>query len=135
MGKFDSASQAYLKAAQLLGEKGDITWAVAALENVLRIQPRDKDLARLLFTQLCEVNLATRGIDYLKSVGLDLDPDFKVLIGDALVRQGALESVKAMLLEGGGIQPKTLCRYHEATARIDRQKRFERRAGRGEGRL
>ena len=106
VSKPEVASQAYLKAAQLLSEKGDVTKAVAALENVLRIQPQDKDLARTLFTQLCEVDLAERGIEYLKSVSLDADPDFKVLISEILLKQGALESARTILLEDGGKSPR-----------------------------
>jgi tetratricopeptide (TPR) repeat protein len=103
VGNFEAASQAYLKAAQQLSKKGDGTQAVAVLENVLRIKPNDKDLVRELFSLLCQLDLTARGIDYLKSISVDADPDFKVLISETfLLGEGKLDSAKAILLEDGG---------------------------------
>ena len=106
VGNFEAASQAYLKAAQQLAQKGNISEAVAASDNLLRIKPRDKDLVRELFALLCQLDLTARGIDYLKSISLDADPDFKVLISETLLREGKLDSAKAILLEDGGKDPK-----------------------------
>jgi tetratricopeptide (TPR) repeat protein len=101
VGNLEAASQAYLKAAQQLSKKGDVTQAVAVLENVLRIKPNDKDLVRELCALLCQLDLAARGIDYLKSVSLDADPDFKVLISETFLGDGKLDSAMAILLEDG----------------------------------
>ena len=79
---------------------------MAALDNLLRIKPRDKDLVKGLFALLCQLDLTARGIDYLKSVSLDADPDFKVLISETFLREGRLDSAKAILLEGGGKDSK-----------------------------
>ena len=52
------------------------------------------------------MDLVERGIEYLKSVSLDSDPDFKVLISETLLKQGALESARTILLEDGGKSPR-----------------------------
>ena len=106
VGKLEAASQAYLKAAQQLAQKGNISQAVAALDNLLGIKPRDKDLVRAMFTLLCQLDLTARAIDYLKSISLDADPDFKVLISETFLQEGKLDSARAILLEGGGKDPK-----------------------------
>jgi len=106
VGKLEAASQAYLKAAQQLAQKGNISQGVAALDNLLRIKPRDKDLVRAMFTLLCQLDLTARAIDYLKSISLDADPDFKVLISETFLQEGKLDSARAILLEGGGKDPK-----------------------------
>jgi Flp pilus assembly protein TadD len=119
VGNFEAASQAYLRAAQQLSKKGDVTQVVAVLENVLRIKPKDKDLVRELFALLSQLDLAARGIDYLKSVSLDADPDFKALISETFLRDGKLDSAKTILLEDGGRDSKTLSRNREAAPRTD----------------
>jgi len=106
LGKLKDASQAYLNAAKQLVQKGSISEAVAASDNLLRIKPRDKDLVRAMFTLLCQLDLTARAIDYLKSISLDADPDFKVLITETFLREGKLDSARAILLEGGGKHPK-----------------------------
>ncbi len=104
VGNFEAASQAYLKAAQQLAQKGEISEAVAVSDNLLRIKPRGKNMLRGLFALLCQLGLTARGIDYLnlKSISLDSDTDFKVLISETLLREGKLDSAKAILLEDGG---------------------------------
>ena len=106
VGKLEPASQAYLKAAQQLIQKGNISQAVAVSNSLLRIKPRDKDLVRAMFTLLCRLDLTARAIDYLKSISFDADPDFKVLISETFLQEGKLDSAKAILLEGGGKDPK-----------------------------
>lgn len=106
LGNLEAASEAYLKAAQQLVQKGNISHAVAASDNLLRIKPRDKELVRSLFALLCQLDLSARGIDYLKSISLDADPDFKVLITETLLREGKLDSARAILFEDGGKDPK-----------------------------
>ncbi len=100
-----------------------MTQAVAALDNLLRIKPRDKDLVRELFALLCQLDLTARGIDYLKSVSLDADPDFKVLISETFLREGRLDSAKAILLEDGGkdfkLYPAIVKLLQELIARKD----------------
>lgn len=105
-GNLEAASQAYLKAAQQLVQKGHISQAVTASDNLLRIKPRDKDLVRAMFTLLCQLDLTASAIDYLKSISLDADPDFKILISETFLQEGKLDSAKAILLEGGGKDPK-----------------------------
>jgi len=106
VGNLEAARQAYLKAAQQLAQKGNISQAVAASDNLLRIKPTDKELVRALFTLLCQLDLSARGIDYLQSISLDADPDFKVLIAETLLRERNLDSARAILLAGGGKDPK-----------------------------
>ena len=90
VGNFEAASQAYLRAAQQLTQKGNISQAVAASENLLRLKPRDKNLVRELCALLCQLDLAGRGIDYLKSISVDADPDFKVLISETFLETESL---------------------------------------------
>jgi len=106
IGKLEAASEAYLKAAQQLVQKGNISEAVAASDNLLRIKPRNKDLVRAMFTLLCQLDLTAGAIDYLNSISLDADPDFKVLISETFLQEGKLDSARAILLEGGGKDPK-----------------------------
>jgi hypothetical protein len=108
VGNFEAASQAYLRAAQQLTQKGDISQAVAASENLLRLKPRDKNLVRELFALLCQLDLAGRGIDYLKSISVDADPDFKVLISETFLGDGKLDSAKVILLEDGQKTPNSI---------------------------
>ena len=102
VGKLEAASQAYLKATQQLVHKGDTSQAVAALDNTVRIKPRDKDLVRLMFTLFSQLDLTARGIEYLKSISLHADPDFQILISETFLREGELDSAKEILLQGGG---------------------------------
>jgi tetratricopeptide (TPR) repeat protein len=106
VGNFEAAGQAYLRAAQQLTQKGDISQAVAASENLLRLKPRDKNLVRELFALLCQLDLAGRGIDYLKSISVDADPDFKVVISETFLGDGKLDSAKVILLEDGAKDSK-----------------------------
>ncbi len=46
--ELQAASQAYLRAAQQLAQKRDISQAVAVSDNLLRLKPRDKNLVRNL---------------------------------------------------------------------------------------
>jgi hypothetical protein len=106
VGNLEEASQAFLKGAQQLAQKGGTSQAVAALDNLFRIKPRDKELARGLFTLMCQLELAPRGIDYLQSISLDADSDFKVLIAETFLLEGKLDSARTILLEGGGKDSK-----------------------------
>ena len=106
VGNLEAAGQSYLKAAQQLAQKGNKSEAVATLDKLLHIKPREHELVRSVFTLLCQLDLSARGIDYLKSISLDKDPDFKVLIAETLLREGKLDSIREILLEGGGKDPK-----------------------------
>jgi tetratricopeptide (TPR) repeat protein len=106
VGNLEAASEAYLKGAEQLAQKGNTSQAIAESDNLLRLKPRDKELVRSFFKLLCQLDLTARGIDYLRSVSLDADPDFKVLISETFLREGKLDLARTILLEGGGKDPK-----------------------------
>lgn len=126
VGRAEEASQAYLLCAELLARKGDSPLAASVVENIFRLRPREKELVQWFFRILCEIRLTDHGVEYLRSLSLDRDADFQVLIGETLLQEGKLDLARDVLLNGGGgsrinpkVYPAALKLLQELIARKD----------------
>lgn len=63
VGNLEAASEAYLKGAEQLAHKGNLSQAAAALDNLFRIKPQNKELAPSLFKLLCQLDLTECAVD------------------------------------------------------------------------
>ena len=52
-----------------------------------------------LFTLLHEINLADRGLEYLRSCSLHGDLEFKAILGEVFLQNGNLEAAQEYLLQ------------------------------------
>ena len=97
VGKERDACEAYLKCGTLLVQKGIMGSAGLVLENIFRLKPQDRDFVKSLFTLLHEINLADRGLEYLRSCSLHEDLEFKAILGEVFLQNGNLEAAQEYL--------------------------------------
>ncbi len=109
--------QAYLKAAELWAKQGNLTNATSVVDRILRLRPKDKEFAQALFNLLYGMGLAERGMDYLHSISLDEDPEFKAMLGEVFLQDGNLPAAQKFLLNNVRGNPKA----YPATMRMLQQ--------------
>jgi Flp pilus assembly protein TadD len=98
MGRKTEACQAYLKAAETWIQQGNPLAAASVAENIFGLRPKDREFVHSFFSLLCTLNMAERGIEYLHSVALDQDPEFKAKLGEVFLQDGNLEVARKLLL-------------------------------------
>ena len=106
IGRKIEACHAYLEAAELWTRQNNIHAAVTAAENILRLKPKDRDFIRSFISLLPTLNLADRGMEYLHSISLDQDPEFKTMIGEVFLQGGNLQVAQKFLLTDVRRNPK-----------------------------
>jgi tetratricopeptide (TPR) repeat protein len=106
IGRKIEACHAYLEAAELWTRQDNLHAAVSAAENILRLKPKDRDFIRSFICLLPTLNLADRGMEYLHSISLDQDPEFKTMIGEVFLQGGNLQVAQKFLLTDVRRNPK-----------------------------
>jgi tetratricopeptide (TPR) repeat protein len=107
MGRKTEACQAYLKAAETWVQEANSHAATSAADNIFRLRPKDREFVHSFFNLLCALNMAERGIEYLHSVALDQDPEFKAKLGEVFLQEGNLEVARRLLLSDVRRDPRT----------------------------
>ena len=98
-GKSEEAVRCYLQSANLLADQNKTAEAITVTENILRIRPKNRDIVKAFFRLLQKVNLTMKGIEYLQSVGLIDDSEFKLIMTELLIEEGNLVAAKTILKE------------------------------------
>ena len=100
------ACHTYLKAAKTWAGQNNFPAAVSAVDSIFRLKPKDRDFVRSLFGLLSTLNIADRGMEYLHSISLDQDPEFKTMLGEVLLQDGQLRDAQKFLLSDVRRNPK-----------------------------
>ena len=98
-GKAEEAIRCYLQSANLLADQNKTAEAITVTENILRIRPKNKEIIKALFRLLEKVGMTTRAIEYLQSLTMVEDSDFKLTMCELLITAGDLESALKILKE------------------------------------
>ena len=98
-GKSEEAVRCYLQSANLLANQNRTAEAVTAIENVLRIRPKNREIIKALFLFLEKVGMTSRAIEYLQSITTVEDSDFKLTMCELLIVAGNVESALKILKE------------------------------------
>jgi len=106
-GKIREAITAYLQSATLYAQQGNTMAASAVVENVFRLQPRDKETVKCFFMLLQKIDLNQRGLQYINSLSLEEDPEFKLILSEMFLQEGNFETAR-QLIKGSVRQCPTL---------------------------
>ncbi|HEU0004632.1 MAG TPA: tetratricopeptide repeat protein [Terriglobia bacterium] len=101
------AIKAYLQSATLYAQQGNPMAASQVVENIFRLQPKDKDTVKSFFMLLQKIDLNQRGLQYLNSLALDEDPEFKLILSEMFLEEGNFETAR-QLIQGSVRQYPTL---------------------------
>ncbi|MEW5977925.1 MAG: tetratricopeptide repeat protein [Acidobacteriota bacterium] len=96
-GRHREAAESYLTCARILSQKGNKEAALAAVDNILRIRPDDREFLRSLLELLQGMDLIDRAAELLHSLSLEEDPEFKVLLAQMFLESGNREVAKKYL--------------------------------------
>jgi tetratricopeptide (TPR) repeat protein len=98
-GKNDEAVRFYLKSATLFVHQDKKADAIMVTENIFRIRPQNRDMVKAFLKLLQKVDLTVKGIEYLQSVGLIDDSEFRLIVTEVLLEEDDLETAKRMINE------------------------------------
>jgi tetratricopeptide (TPR) repeat protein len=105
LGKGEEVAAIYLQAAKLLAQRGDHAGAAVAADAIFRLKPRDKKVVRAFFGLLRSVRLTKRAVEYVQSLGVDQDSDFRIMLIEVLLDEGERTQARAWLLAPGPVTP------------------------------
>lgn len=97
-GRGEHAAGEYLEYGELVVQKGDPPAAEAAVSNLLRLCPHDKEFVKRFLQLLHQVGLTEHAMESVVTSSFGQDPDFKVILGEALLQEGKLEQAQRLLL-------------------------------------
>ena len=103
----EEAGQAYLQCLELVFKRGELDAAHLVLEDLFRLKVRNKEFAKSFFSVLRKANLTDRGLEYLRSIALDTDPEIKAMLGEALLEDGKVDLARECLLANRTVYPRT----------------------------
>jgi len=106
-GNITDAIKGYLQSATLYAQPGNSMAASQVAENIFRLQPKDKETVKSFFMLLQKINLNQRGLQYINSLALDEDPEFKLILSEMFLEEGNFESAR-QLIQGSVRQCVTL---------------------------
>ena len=106
-GNTTDAIKGYLQSATLYVQQGNPMAASQVVENVFRLQPNDKDTVKAFFMLLQRMDLTQRGVQYINSLALDEDPEFKLILSEMFLEEGDFEAAR-QLIRGSVRQCPTL---------------------------
>jgi len=106
-GNIKDAIKGYLQSATLYAQQGNPMAASQVVENLFRLQPKDKDTVKSFFMLLQKIDLTQRGLQYLNSLALDEDPEFKLILSEMFLEEGSFETAR-QLIRGSVRQCPTL---------------------------
>jgi Flp pilus assembly protein TadD len=96
-GSTKDAIKGYLQSATLYVQQGNPMAASQVVENVFRLQPKDKDTVKVFFMLLQKMDLAQRGLHYINSLALDQDPEFKLILSEMFLEEGNFETARQLI--------------------------------------
>jgi tetratricopeptide (TPR) repeat protein len=112
LGKAEEASRTFVLCAVKDAEAGNPSSAASAAENVFRLKPRNKQVLKTLFKVFQDINKADRGLEYLRSLSLEQDPDLNAVLAEISSQEVNLAVSRKYLLEAfqmdPGVFPKVL---------------------------
>ncbi|MGH9427641.1 MAG: tetratricopeptide repeat protein [Terriglobia bacterium] len=106
-GNIKDAIKGYLEGAALYAQQGNPMAASQVVENIFRLQPKDKDTVKSFFMLLQKIDLTQRGLQYINSLALDEDPEFKLILSEMFLEEGNFETARK-LIQGSVRQCPTL---------------------------
>ena len=106
-GNIKDAIKGYLQSATLHAQQGNSIAAAQVVESIFRLQPKDKDTVKAFFMLLQKIDLTQRGLQYVNSLALDEDPEFKLILSDMFLEEGNFEAAR-QLIQGSVRQCPTL---------------------------
>ena len=106
-GNIKDAIKSYLQSATLYAQQGNPMAAAQVAENLFRLQPKDKDTVKSFFMLLQKIDLNQRGLQYVNSLALDEDPEFKLILCEMFLQEGNFETAR-QLVQGSVRQCPTL---------------------------
>ena len=98
-GKSEEAVRCYLQSANILANQDKCTEAITVTENILRIRPKNRDIIKAFFRLLEKVGMTGKAIEYLQSLTMVQDSDFKLTMCELLIADGNLEAARKILKE------------------------------------
>lgn len=106
-GNIKEAIKAHLQSAALYAQQGKAMAASQVVESVFRLQPKDKETVKAFFMLLQKIDLSQRGLQYINSLALDEDPEFKLILSEMFLAEGNFEAAR-QLIQGSVRQCPTL---------------------------
>ena len=106
-GNIKDAIQAHLQSAALYAQQENAMAASQVVENIFRLQPKDKETVKAFFMLLQKIDLSQRGLQYINSLALDEDPEFKLILSEMFLAEGNFETAR-QLIQGSVRQCPTL---------------------------
>ena len=106
-GNLKEAIKGYLQSATIYVQQGNPMAASQVVENVFRLQPKDKDTVKAFFMLLQKMDLTQRGLQYVNALALDQDPEFKLILSEMFLEEGNFETAQR-LIQGSVRQCPTL---------------------------
>ncbi len=123
LGRLEQACQSYLKCAKVLVQKGDVSSAGSVVANIFRLKPENREFLKEFFSLLQEMKMTDRGVEYLQSLSLDEDSEFKSILGEVFLREGNLEVAQKYMLpslrNNPNLYPSALKLLQELIAKRD----------------
>ena len=106
-GNIKEAIKAHLQSAALYAQQGNPMAASQVVESIFRLQPKDKDTVKAFFMLLQKIDLSQRGLQYINSLALDEDPEFKLILSEMFLAEDNFDSAR-QLIQGSVRQCPTL---------------------------
>ncbi len=96
-GNIKDAIQAHLQSAALYAQQENTMAASQVVENIFRLQPKDKETVKAFFMLLQKIDLSQRGLQYINSLALDEDPEFKLILSEMFLAEGNFETARQLI--------------------------------------
>lgn len=96
-GSTEDAIKAYIDSAMLHAQQANPMAASQVVEHVFRLQPKDKETVKSFFMLLQKIDLTQRGLEYINSLALDEDPEFKLILSEMFLEEGNLETARQLI--------------------------------------
>jgi len=96
-GDIKEAIKAHVQSGVLYAQQGNVMAASQVVESIFRLQPKDKETVKAFFMLLQKIDLSHRGLQYLNSLALDEDPEFKLILSEMFLAEGNLETARQLI--------------------------------------
>ena len=130
-GSIKEAIKGYLQSATLYVQQGNPMAASQVVENVFRLQPKDKDTVKAFFMLLQKIDLTQRGLQYVNSLALDEDPEFKLILSEMFLEEGQFRNCTATDSGKRATMPNAVQASDQGSGRTDFKTRPERQSRTG----
>jgi tetratricopeptide (TPR) repeat protein len=97
IGSMQEALEGYLEGAATLAKQCNLMAAAQAVEHIFRLQPHDKEFVKSFFLLLQKINLTERGLEYLESLSLNEDPEFRLILSEMFLQQDNFEAAQKLV--------------------------------------